>query len=109
MNAAYAALVTGAVSSQNAGTSTRWAGRSLSSAHGSAEVPIVNGPPGTNTSAGNVAASAGAGGGAGADSTAGPVLSWCVASIVSSCWASCWATMPKANPEPASAAGVTAG
>ena len=64
--------MTGVVSSQKPGTSTSWAGRSLSSAHGSAEVPMVNGPPGTCTSAGSDAASAGAGGGAGADSTAGP-------------------------------------
>src|ERR1700753_209680 len=95
MNAAYAAFVTGVVSSQNPGTSTGWAGRSLSSAHGSADVPMVNRPPGTCTSAGRAAP---AGGGGGADSTAGPDRSWWVASMVSSCWTSCWATMPNAKP-----------
>ena len=101
MNAAYAALVTGVVSSQKPGTSTACAGRSLSSAHGSADVPMVNGPPGTCTSAGSAAASAGAGGGGGADSTAGPDRSWWVASMVSSCCTSCCATIPNANPAPA--------
>ena len=46
MNAGYSALVTGAVSIRNAGRSTGCAGRSLSSAHGSVDVPIVNGPAG---------------------------------------------------------------
>src|SRR5262249_46577828 len=101
MNAAYAALVTGVVSSQNPGTSTSCAGRSLSSAHGSADVPMVNGPPGTYTSAGSAAASAGAVGGGDAESTAGPDRSWWVASMVSSCCTSCCATIPNANPAPA--------
>ena len=43
--------MTGAVSIQNAGRSTTCAGRSLSSAHGSVSVPIVNGPAGTSASA----------------------------------------------------------
>src|SRR4029077_9639109 len=49
------------------GGATWGAGCSLSSAHGSVEVPIVNGPPGTSTSAGSVSTSAGAGAGGGAD------------------------------------------
>ena len=109
MNAAYAALVTGVVSSQNPGTSTACAGRSLSSAHGSADVPMVNGPPGTCTSAGSAAASAGAGGGGGADSTAGPDRSWWVASMVSSCCTSCCATIPNANPAPTALGAEAAG
>src|SRR4051794_27188734 len=51
MNARNAPHVTIAVSITNASTSTWWAGRSLSSAHGSVEVPMVNGPAGTSTSA----------------------------------------------------------
>ena len=46
-------MLTGTVSIQNAGTSTECAGRSLSSAQASVEVPMVNSPPGTNTSAGS--------------------------------------------------------
>ena len=37
---------------RNAGTSTTCAGRSLSYAHGSVDVPIANGPPSTSTSSG---------------------------------------------------------
>ncbi len=96
MNAWYAAFVTGVVSIQNGATSRTCAGRSLSSAHGSAEVPMVNGPPGTRTSAGPV--NSGAGSGSGAVSACGPFLSWWVISIVSSCCCSCWAIIPKANP-----------
>jgi hypothetical protein len=70
MNAWYAPFVTGVVSMWNGGTIRRCAGRSLSSAHGSVEVPIVNSPPGTRTSAGPV--NNGTGSGSGADSTAGP-------------------------------------
>ena len=58
---------------------------------------MVNGPPGTNTSAGSPGASGGGGGG-GADSTAAPRRSWWVISMVSSCCCSCWAIIPKANP-----------
>lgn len=72
MNRRYAPQVTGAVSSQKAGTSRRCAGRSLSSAHGSAEVPMVNGPPGTSASGPGSGASGAGPGGAGASSTAGP-------------------------------------
>lgn len=50
MKARYAAFVTGSVSIQNAAVSRSCAGRSLSSDHGSAEVPIVNGPAGMRTS-----------------------------------------------------------
>src|SRR5919206_387668 len=63
MKAAYSALVTGAASRKNAGTSTVCAGRSLSSAHGSVSVPIVNGPPGISTSAGTATRAGGGGGG----------------------------------------------
>ncbi len=59
---------------------------------------MVNGPPGTSTSAGSVAASAGAGPGSGAVSAGAPARSWWVASIVSSCCASCWAIIPNAKP-----------
>ncbi len=72
MNSWYAPLETGTVSSQYAGRSTRCAGRSLSSAHGSVSVPMVNGPAGTSTSDAGGAAAAGGGG---ASSTAGPCRS----------------------------------
>ncbi len=73
MNAWYAAFVTGVVSIQNGATSRGCAGRSLSSAQGSLEVPMVNGPPGTRTSAGPV--NSGAGSGSGAVSACGPFRS----------------------------------
>ncbi len=57
MNSTYAAFVTGVVSMRNAGTSTTCAGRSLSYAHGSVEVPITNSPAGTSTSGGSSAGS----------------------------------------------------
>ncbi len=72
MNWAYAPQVTGVVSMKNGATGTVCAGRSLSSAHGSVEVPMVNGPPGTRTSGGSRNASAGAGPGDGAASTGAP-------------------------------------
>ncbi len=78
-----------------AGTSTSCAGRSLSSAHGSVAVPMVNGPPGTSTSP---VTAARARGGGGASSTGAPTRSWWVASMVSSCCCSCCTIMPKANP-----------
>ena len=59
---------------------------------------MVNGPPGTCTSAGSCTASGGGGPGGAAVSTAAPFLSWWVASMVSSCCCSCWATMPNAKP-----------
>ena len=93
MNAVYAALVTGVVSKKNDGTCTVWAGCSLSRAQGSLDVPIVNGPPGTGTSAGRLIASAGGAAG-GAVSTGAPFRNWCVISIVSSCCCSCWTIMP---------------
>ncbi len=71
MNAWYAALVTGTVSIQNGPVSRVCAGRSLSSDHGSAEVPIVNGPPGTRASGAGGAAPCG-GSGSGAVSTGPP-------------------------------------
>ncbi len=85
MNSAYAPQVTGVVSRKNGATSTACAGRSLSSAQGSVEVPMVNGPPGTSTSDGSRSVSAGAGPGAGAVSTGAPARIWWVISIVSSC------------------------
>ena len=94
MNAVYAALVTGVVSMKNDGTCTVCAGRSLSRAQGSLDVPIVNGPPGTGTSAGRLIASAGGAAGGGAASTGAPFRSWWVISIVSSCCCSCWTIMP---------------
>ncbi|CAM5623836.1 hypothetical protein SALBM135S_01130 [Streptomyces alboniger] len=69
----YAAFVTGVVSMRNGGTRRRCAGRSLSRAHGSVEVPMVNGPPGTRTSAGPV--KGGPCTGSGAVSAVGPVRS----------------------------------
>ncbi len=102
MNSAYAPQVTGVVSRKNGATCTVCAGRSLSSAQGSAEVPMLNGPPGTATSAGSRSASAGAGPGAAAVSTGAPLRIWWVISIVSSCWTSCWAIIPNANPSPSS-------
>ena len=98
MNSAYAPQVTGAVSMKNGATCTVCAGRSLSSAHGCVEVPIVNGPPGTMTSGGSRNASAGAGGGGAAARTGAPARIWWVISMVSSCCTSCWAIMPNANP-----------
>ena len=87
--------MTGTVAIRKAGRSTTCAGRSLSSAHGSVDVPIVNGPAGTSAlRAGNRRP----GGGGGADSTGAPARSWCVASMVSSCCCSCWTIMPNANP-----------
>ena len=73
MNSLYAPQVTGVVSRKNGATSTVCAGRSLSSAQGSAEVPMLNGPPGTRTSAGSRSASAGAGPGSAAARTGPPV------------------------------------
>lgn len=70
----YAAFVTGVVSMWNGGTRQVCAGRSLSRAHGSAVVPIVNGPPGTRTSAGPSYGRA-RGSGSGAVSAAPPFLS----------------------------------
>ena len=63
---------------------------------------MVNGPPGTRTSAGSRDASAGAGPGEGAARTGAPVRIWWVISMVSSCCASCWAIIPNANPSPSS-------
>ncbi len=74
MNAWYAAFVTGTVSIQNAAVSRTCAGRSLSNDHGSAEVPIVNGPPGTRTSA-TAGGGPSGGSGSGAASTGPPLRS----------------------------------
>ena len=98
MNAVYAALVTGVVSMKNDGTRTVWAGCSLSRAHGSLDVPIVNGPPGTGTSAGRLIAPAGAAAAGAAVRTGAPLRNWCVISIVSSCCCSCWTIIPNAKP-----------
>ncbi len=57
---------------------------------------MVNGPPGTRTSAGPVNGVTGSG--SGAVRAAGPRRSWCVISMVSSCCCSCWAIIPKAKP-----------
>ena len=94
------------MSMKNGGTWTVWAGRSLSSDQGSLDVPIVNGPPGTGTSAGRLNASAGGAAGGGAASTGGPFRSWWVISIVSSCCCSCCTIMP--NAKPSSVSGVPA-
>ena len=61
---------------------------------------MVNGPPGTSTSAGRRNASAGAGPGEETASTGAPARIWWVISIVSSCCVSCWAIIPNANPSP---------
>ena len=103
MNAANSPLVTGAASMTYAGRSTRCAGRSLSNAHGSVSVPMVNSPAGTSTSP--PTRTDGSGGG-GACSTAGPERSWWVASMVSSCCCSCCTIMPKANPSATSGRSV---
>ena len=60
-----ARLVTGVVSNQYAPVAARYAGRSLSKAHGSVDVPMVNSPAGTSTSAGRSAERSGWGAGAG--------------------------------------------
>ena len=88
-------MVTGTVSRKNASTCTVCAGRSLSSAQGSVDVPMVNRPAGTSTSAGN--ATSRARGAGGACSTGAPVRNWWVASMVSSCCCSCCTIMPNAN------------
>jgi hypothetical protein len=92
MNAACARFDAGSVSIQNAGRWTRWAGRSLSYAHGSVLVPIANSPAGTSTSVAGVVRPAGSG--ALSSISGGPSRSWWVASIVSACCCSCWTTRP---------------
>ena len=74
--------MTGPPSITKGATVTRCAGRSLSSAHGSVDVPISNSPPGTVTSAGTDARATDVDG---ACNTMGPRRNWWVASIVSSC------------------------
>jgi hypothetical protein len=91
-------LVTGTRPMRNAGTSTQWAGRSLSSENGSsaASTPSRNGPPGTST---EVPATAGWPGGNGwpVPSSGGPARSCRVCSIVSSCCCSWLTTMAKSK------------